>query len=136
MTIAIIAAASLLTLALMFPGTWRHVLAGYGLLALIYLAATEPLGDPKPVRIEMFRSLDQSAIAYFEGSPDTGIYIVTGRRAYTLPWSEPIMRALHEAGQQAEAEGGSIRLVRRQDGTEGGEWGAEHEAPEPLPAKG
>lgn len=135
MTLAIIAAASGLTLALMWPATWRHILAGYGLLVTIYVAATEPLGDPKPARIEMLRSIDGAKVSYFEGAETTGIYIVTGRRAYLLPWSERTMRALHEARQQAEAEGGSVRLLRERDGTEGGEWSAEHAAPEPLPTK-
>lgn len=56
--------------------------------------------------------------------------------SYTLPYDERLARQLYEAGQQAEAEGGTVRL-RMGDGTEGGEApAAEWEPPPPSPPKG
>lgn len=109
------------------------LLASVALVPVAYVAVTEPLSQPKPMRIEFLRSLDQAAVSYFEASEEAGIYIVTARRAYVTPWSESLARQLHEGMRKVEAEGGAVRL--RMEGTQGGEPSAEWTPPPPLPPK-
>lgn len=101
------------------------------LAGVAYLAATEPLSHPKPVRIEMLAELDGAEVQWFAASPGDGIdVLLAGPRLYSFPWSEQLARALHEAGRQAEAAGGTVRL-HMGDGAEGGQPSAGWE---PLPA--
>jgi len=107
------------------------------LAATAYLAATEPLGYPKPARIEMLAELDGAEVLWFAAAPETGIdVLLAGPRLYAFPWSEQLARALHEAGQQAEAKGGTVRMRAGNDGAEGGEPSAGWEAAPPSAPKG
>jgi len=110
-----------------------RLLASVALVPVAYLAVTEPLSQPKPMRIEFLRSLDKAEVSYFEASETEGIYIVTGRRAYVTPWSESLARQLHEGMRKVEGEGGTLRLMI--DGTQGGEPSAGWTPPPPLPPK-
>jgi hypothetical protein len=114
------------------PG--RATALAWLLLAVSYIAATEPLGHPKPMRIEVFRALDGITVDYYAAS-DGDILIVSGRRSYTLPYSEQLVRQLAEAMGRAEAEGGTARLRTGFDGTEGGEPSAEWVPLPPEPPK-
>lgn len=112
---------------------WVRWLCSLPFIFTTYIALAMLLGEPKPARVEMFASLDRAEVLWFAGSEATGIHVVlAGPRLYSLPWSERTMRSLHEAGQQAEANGGTVEMRRGE--TEGGEWVAGHRAPpEPAP---
>jgi len=131
--LAVLAAIMLWRLAMHAPRLAGALAVAF--VAVAYLAATEPLGHPKPIRIEMLADLDGARVSYFEGSPETEIRIVTEGMWRSLPWSERTARALHEATQGVEAEGGTVVLRRPEDGTPGGEWSAERVAPAAAPPK-
>lgn len=117
-----------------FPVAPRHRLAlVYAYLVVAYVGLGLIQGHPKPARVEMLATLDRAEVLWFAGSEADGISIVlAGPRLYGLPWSAQTMRELHEASQAAEERGGTVVLRHGTDGTEGGEWSAEH-VPPPAP---
>lgn len=93
--------------------------AAAGLLAVVaYASLADLLGKPKPIGLEWAqRNLPEARVigaAFREGD---GIYLwlelagVPSPRSYVMPWDRDMAQQLQEALEQAQHEGGGVRMT-------------------------
>lgn len=92
----------------------------YGFISLILI--TELLSHPKPLQNELFGE-DKAIVLSYVAQEDVAIYLwlmlngETEPRYYVMPWSDEAAQELHEAQQQAEADGTGVEM-NMQNGTD------------------
>ena len=102
----------------------RHISLKFGALAAavlffgtVYFGFSNLLSRPKPVNIEWAqRNMEQATVLGAKMEEGEAIYVwlamegVVEPRAYVLPWSKNAARQLHEAQQEAEAQGAEVMM--------------------------
>ncbi len=86
------------------------------LMASSYGGFLELMGRPKPASLEWIIQAEEATVVGVRMREGEAIYLwlemeaASEPRSYVIPWSEQEARQLQEAMQEAESEGGEVRM--------------------------
>lgn len=118
-------------------GTWDAAAVVCVTSAGLWAAGVHMAGTPRPVAHDVVAAWSDVPLIAYSLDEGHAIFLWVQRDepiAYVLPWSLPLAKQLHRAGQEAQGSKRGMRVSRR--GIPGfGEWVAYPEPVPPLPPK-